>query len=222
MKVLSKKSSSEKLGQATILVDFDDVIFNTKKFVADRGKIFAANGISEKIYKQCYHADVVTGQIRKYECRAHIRRARKLVTFDVERLENKLDKHLKDVKKYIFPDAWKFLKEFKWENLCLISFSKTEFQREKITNSGITKYFRKIYIVDVLKSEVVRKAAGKNSSKIFFIDDRTEQINAVKEKYPEVLTFLLQRRDGRYFDKKTKFCDFDAKDLMQVSKIIKK
>jgi FMN phosphatase YigB (HAD superfamily) len=205
-----------------IFIDFDDVIFNTKKFVADRGKIFQKNGISQKIYKQCYHSEVETGRIKRYECRAHIRRARNLVAFDVKKLERDLDDHLTHAVGYVFPDAVRFLEKFKRTDLYLVSFAKTEYQKAKIKNSKISGYFKKIFIVDGSKSAAVGKIIKHHDESYLFIDDRAAYIDDVKKKHPGVVSILMQRSGGRYFDKKTKRCDFKVTNFTQVTKLINK
>jgi hypothetical protein len=205
-----------------IFIDFDDVIFNTKKFVADRGKIFQKNGVSQKIYTKCYHSEVETGRIKRYECRAHIRRARNLVAFDVKKLERDLDNHLAHAEGYIFSDAVKFLEKFKQADLYLVSFAKTEYQKAKIKNSKISSYFKKVFIVDGPKAAAVGKIIKHHDDSYFFIDDRTAYIDDVKKRYPEVISILMQRGGGRYFDKKTKYCNFKTTNFAQVAKLINK
>ncbi len=62
-----------------------------------------------------------------------------------------------------------------------------------------------------------------NKKELFiFIDDRISQINAVKKNFPQAVTFFMKRSSGRFNDKKTKYADYEVKNLTEVKKIIDK
>jgi trehalose-6-phosphate synthase len=69
--------------------------------------------------------------------------------------------------------------------------------------------------------DVFKDKSNSLKEKVFFLDDRTEQICGVKKKFPYVTTILIKRPEGRYQDmKKDKYCDFEAHNLKEAEKII--
>ena len=93
-------------------------------------------------------------------------------------------------------------------------------------NSGIGKFIPNIVITDTSKAEAIAKILenekNNTSENIFFIDDRSEQIRDVKEKFPNVITVLVKRPEGRYQEmQKEDCCDYEAHNLKEVEKIIK-
>jgi hypothetical protein len=99
-------------------------------------------------------------------------------------------------------------------------------QKQKIANSGIAKKFKQIEIVNELKARAVGNLIKKNKLSIrddlYFLDDRVEQLEDVKKRYPSIKTILVRRKEGRYRDNKNKYCDFVCNNLKQVEKIILK
>ncbi|PIP28196.1 MAG: hypothetical protein COX29_02535 [Candidatus Moranbacteria bacterium CG23_combo_of_CG06-09_8_20_14_all_35_22] len=208
-----------------IFLDFDDVLFNTKKFIQDEIDIFRKYGISEEIFKKHYYQYGKNKKgkiIKKYNLKKQLQGIKKELNINIDNIENELRIFLSIVSRYIFSDTVLFLKQFERKELFLISYSKTEFQKLKIKNSGLANYFEKIKITNGNKEEEMLKFIGKNKKEeLFFIDDRVDYILKVKKKIPQIKTILLKRKEGRYDNEKNKYCDFVAKNLKQALKIIK-
>lgn len=204
-----------------IFLDFDDVLFNTRDFVVDYKKIFRKFGISDELFQKYYYGYPVKkgGKIMKYNPYEHLKRIKESSNIDTKELKKAIDDFVEDTAQYIFPDARDFLESFSKKELLLLSYGETKFQNLKVSNSGITKYFSKIIIGDKLKSEMISKLV-KESDTNYLLEDRVEQITDVEKKFPFVKTVLLKRKEGRYDDKKNKYCEFEAKNLEEVSKII--
>jgi FMN phosphatase YigB (HAD superfamily) len=209
-----------------IFIDFDDVIFNTREFITDFKKVFKANDISEEIFDKYYYdtAEQQSNiQIKKYDADRHIQRIKEVLHIDTGQLEEDFAKFINDTSKYIFPDVRNFLEQFERADLYLISYGDLEYQRNKIKNSGITKYFNKVITTYKLKAEELAKILSLDeieSEDIYFLDDRVEQIRSVKKKFPQAHTLLVRRKEGRYNDEKDKYCDFEVGDLNEAARII--
>lgn len=205
-----------------IFLDFDDVIFNTREFVVDYKKIFHSLGISEDLFKKYYYGYPVkkSGKIMKYNPYEHLKRIEKNFNINTKELKKEIDGFVKDTARYIFSDVHDFLESFSKKELFLLSYGETKFQNLKIGNSGIIKYFSRIIVGDKLKSEMIRGFI-KNGEECYLLEDRVEQITDVEKKFPFVKTILLKRKEGRYDDKKNEYCEFEAKNLAEVLKIIK-
>lgn len=210
-----------------IFIDFDDVIFNTGKFKKELVRIFLNNGVANDVFEKYYYDYPIrqkNGKLKKYDPREHIRRIKESIRIPTADLEKALDKLTGDTREYVFRDVEDFLKNFNKNDSYLVSYAKTGFQESKIKNAGIEKYFKKMVIVDELKSSAIRelfkKDKIKKEEKLYFLDDRIEQIESVKKKYPFIATIFVRRKEGRYNDERNKYCDFEVKNLKQAVKII--
>lgn len=211
-----------------IFIDFDDVIFNTYKFTIDYKKIFKLYGISEKMYEKYYYDYPINRgkDFKKYHPGMHIREIGKNFSFNIKKLENDIAQFTKNTKKYVFKDFHGFIKQFRKEDLCLLSFPNIKFQKTKIKNSGISKYFKQSILTNGPKSSEIKKSIKKQGTKktenIYFIDDRLRHIEDVKNEIPRVRTILLSREEGRHKHSDKGNFDYKAVGLYEITKIIKK
>jgi len=206
-----------------IFIDFDDVIFNTRRFKADFEKVFSRFGIAEDVFRKNYYnylPNRKNSPVRTYILEKHLEKISKTVSFDKVALEKSIQDFLSDTRKYVFSDVENFLKKFSPPELFLISHGDRNFQRKKIRNTQLEKYFSAIKISGDLKSQDIGPWIKKGKERKFFLDDRTHYIEEVKKCLPEITTILIQRPEGRYQDQKNKYCDFTAKNLNEVLKII--
>jgi FMN phosphatase YigB (HAD superfamily) len=211
-----------------IFIDFDDVIFNTRKFTVDYKKIFNSHGISEKIYEKYYYDYPVNRgkDFKKYHPGMHIREIGKNFSFNIKKLENDIAQFTKNTKKYIFKDFYVFIKQFRKEDLYLLSFPNIKFQKTKIKNSGISRYFKQSILTNGLKSDAIKKVV-KNKKKekteeIYFIDDRLKHVEDVKRGILKSRVILLSREEGRHKHSNEGSFYYKATNLNEVMQIIKK
>lgn len=208
-----------------IFFDFDDVLFNTKKFKADCFSIFQGRGISREFFDECYYDPLDAANIKIYDVVKHIERVCRKTGSDCSVLEHEVAAFVSDTKRYVFPDVLGVLGGFRKEDLEILSFSKTNFQKAKISGSGVAPFFNRITIVNSLKGEAIARIVKRKKldpdENVYFIDDRTEQIEDVKKRCPQVKTVLCVRSEGRYRDRKNKYCDYRMTSLEGIEKIIK-
>lgn len=210
-----------------IFIDFDDVLFNTNDFYESIKNIFLKNGVSEKIFLKYYKDPKLSrekGIVRKYNPYKQIERISKL-GIETCKIKKDFSKLLKDAKKYVFKDGVMFLEKVKNEDLYIVSFGDSRFQKEKITGSGIAKYFKKISVADTTKAIAIRKILKNKKPKIgealIFIDDRAKFLRDIKKSYPGMVTILFKSPLGRYDDEKTSYCDFEVESFGEILKMIK-
>jgi hypothetical protein len=209
-----------------ILIDFDDVLFNTKEFRKDLKNVFFDNGVSDKVFDKCYYgsAKITKRKLEKYDVLKHIEAIEKEIGINTGYIKKAIRQLLENCEKYVFSDTDGFLSSFNKADMFMLSYTNTRFQSLKISKSGIKKFFEKIILTEGLKSEGIKKLnkyLAFNRERVFFLDDRVEQIEDVKKNYPLIKTIFVKRKEGRYNDKKNKFCDFEAKNLKEACKIIK-
>lgn len=209
-----------------IFIDFDDVIFNTKKFVVDYKKIFNYHGIGEDVYEKYYYDYPANKnkKFKKYDAGMHIREIGKNFSIDIKKIEKDINKFIRNTRKYIFEDTYTFIRQFRKKDLNIFSFPKIKFQEAKIKNSGIKKYFNRSILTDEPKAkaimELIKKDRINKKEAIYFIDDRLEHIEDVKKKIPKIIEILLTRREGRHKYSSKGNSDYKAINLNEVVKII--
>ncbi|MGW8184770.1 MAG: hypothetical protein ACWGHO_01495 [Candidatus Moraniibacteriota bacterium] len=208
-----------------IFLDFDDVLFNTRKFKDDYFDLFKKRGVTKDVFEKFYYDPLDKRNTKSYSPVGHIRRVCRQSQLNYSEFEEDVMRFTQNTDRYVFNDTIKFLENFSKKELCLISFSKTNFQKSKIFNSGITKYFNQIEIVDELKGKAIKKIiklkASNISERIYFIDDRVEHLTDAKIKNPNIITIFLLRKEGRHRDRRNKFCDYKVTSTREILKIIK-
>ena len=209
---------------AKIFIDFDDTLFNTAALKKSLVKIFKANGVSRSDFFSSYtdYPTVIRGSLKKYDPYQQIEVLNKRLGIDKIKIKKDLERLVRSSREFVFRDVRPFLKNFERKDLFLVSFAKTYFQCRKIENSGLGGEFSKVVVSDKPKAEIIGKIVGNKKTKIIFIDDRIDQIDAVKKKFPSGITFLMVRRSGRFKERESKFVDFEVKNLKEAEKIIKK
>ena len=206
-----------------IFLDFDDSLFDTKRFVSKLVEIFLKNGVSKNDFFATYrdYPQKTVRGLQKYDPCRQIKYLESSIGVCGEKIKSDLENFVSDTSRYVFRDVDSFFSNFRRNNLYIVSFGHTGFQEKKIKNSGLRKRIRNIAVTDRSKAEIIKRFAN-GKEKFVFIDDRTDQIRSVKKYFPNSATFLLKRKEGRYNSKKTKAVDFEVKNLTEAKKIIKK
>lgn len=208
-----------------VFIDFDDVIFNTKKFKENFRSMFIANGVCGDIFDKYYNDPLDKRAVKTFDPWKQIDNINKNIGVDVEHLTDLVNAYIADMSEYIFSDVNNFVEFVKKGNIYIVSFGEIEFQTKKILNSGIKKNIPNIFIVDSSKAKVIGEILEKEkidfSENIFFLDDRIEQIRDVKENFPEIISILVKRPEGRYQEmQKENCCDYEVHNLKEAEKII--
>jgi hypothetical protein len=209
-----------------IFIDFDDVIFNTKRFKYDFKNMFFEHGVSNEIFDKYYNDPNDKKAIKTFDPWAHIARINKEISIDVEKLKSMVNEYVVDMSRYVFDDVVGFINNVGAENLILISFGEKEFQTKKIVNSGIADLIKNFVITNDSKAAEVKRIINGDSfdksEKFFFLDDRIEQVDEIKKKFPDIITVFVKRPEGRYQDmQKDECCDHEVHNLKEAEKIIK-
>lgn len=211
-----------------IFVDFDDVIFNAKKFKEDLIRVFVRHGITRHEFENSYYTFQKKAQLegKYYDPKKQIEVLRRRNNIDHLELDRDLDAFMADLGKYVFPDACKFLESYKKKDLYLITYGHVKFQQAKIRGSGLRKYFRRVVISKDDKINIIKKTISRDNfsrgERVILIDDRPEQIEKVEAVRKSVVTFHMCRPEGRYSDLICTAMDYEVKSLKEAAEIIKK
>jgi hypothetical protein len=211
-----------------IFIDFDDAIFNTKKFKHDLIGIFSRHGVTEGEFKDAYYTFSAKSQSqgRHYDLELQIKTLEKSKGIDGKKLKKDVDKFMNNLGTYLFPDVKNFLQKFPKKDLFILSYGQPKFQKSKIRGTGIEKFVSKIFITKRKKVNVIlglaRKYAFPEKEAIILIDDHPDQFELSEKARGRIITFHLCRKEGRYRDLPCKKRDYAAKDLTVTARIIKK
>lgn len=211
-----------------IFVDFDDVIFNAKRFKKDLIKVFLKNGISKSEFNNSYYTFQKRAQEfgQYYNPKKQVEVLRRKNKIDGKKLNRDLDDLLVDLRKYVFPDVENFLKKFYKKDLFLITYGHVVFQMKKIKRAGLQKKFNRVLITKDNKIDKIIKFSKEREfspkEKIILIDDRPEQLEKAKKKSKSIITFRICRPEGRYSDLICMEKDWEVKNLRSVFGVLKR
>ena len=202
-----------------IVLDFDDTIFNTYRLMREFLEIVKKYNFTEEEFFGAYQE--CKKKVGDFDPKTVIKLLNEIKSLDEIKAEKEIDLILNDLKEFVYPDFFDFLKSFNKKDLILLSFGAVDFQGMKIKNSDIVSYFQKVIITQKDKTENLRNVLIKNKDeKIFFIDDKADQIDKIKEKLPQIITIKMERSQGRHINAKSKLTDYVVKDLDEAKKII--
>ena len=210
-------------------IDFDDTLFNTKKFKKELIGIFKKNGVSEDQFKEFYYAG--GGNKTAFSFERQVGMLKKKYNISSRRLILDFNVFIGDISCFLFRDTKSFLQKIKNKNnyLILLSYGDVKFQKKKILNSGIADFFDEIIITEGVKIAIIEKHKQANSSeRVIFIEDHPKQLDAVMKKFSKdkknklfkkIDVIKIARKSGRYSNVKT---EFPFERFENFSDIIKK
>ncbi len=202
-----------------IILDFDDTIFNTYKLIHNVCAIFSSLGFQERQFW-----DVYVGCKEKagdFNPEIIINLLNEIKPFDKIKAAQEINLILDNSEDFIYPDFFSFAKSYNKKDLILLSFATTATQKIKINNSKITEFFENIIITSGDKAEDINPIFEKcEGEKIFFIDDKTSQIDNIKNKFPEIITMKMKRPQGVDIMTESKLADYTVKNLNEAKDIV--
>ncbi|MDD3190741.1 MAG: hypothetical protein PHI66_03575 [Candidatus Pacebacteria bacterium] len=203
-----------------IYLDFDDTILDTGAFVGELIRVFNSVGFTEKDFFDNY--EKTKEQVGDFDLDTIFNLFVSAGDFDARAVRKKIDTLFANMDVFVHDDFFDFAKEFGRDNLAMLSFGTTPSQREKIENSKTVPYFSEIIVTSKSKEENFREIfRGNRGKKIFFVEDKADQIDLVKKAVPEITAIKIERPTGRYLDSKSELADHVVKDFYDVEKIIK-
>lgn len=164
----------------TIILDFDDVLFDTARFKKTLARILKKHKID---FWKTYKKTKGTKGIYK---------------ISVKNIEQDIDKI--NFKEFLFPDVIKFLKTLRKSNdLILLSWGNEQFQKRKIYGLGqeFVSLFDKIITGPTEKAKVFKKILKSYKSRpVVFIDDKAKELQGIKDNFEDVILIKIDRSKG--------------------------
>lgn len=172
----------------TIILDFDDVLFDTASFKKALAKIFEKHKADFwKTYEQAKKSKGV---------------------YSIKKFGEDINKI--DFKQFLFPDVLKFLKTFKKDNdIILLSWGEKKFQEKKIYGLGqeFISLFDKIITGPTEKADVLSKLLNIYKSRpVVFIDNSPQELKKIKDNFKDIVLVKITRRRGQGLKQVEKIC----------------
>jgi len=173
-----------------IVFDLDYTLLNSNKFKIDLAKNLgiSINKFNKDNKKYFFN--------NKYSVFKHIKILKSKKIFNEKVAGKKIKLLLKNIDKYLFPCSEKVIMQLKKRKytLYLLSFGDKIFQKQKIYNLKIKKYFNKIIITDKRKG-LYANYFNKKNEKIIFINDNAKESRIINKKNKKCRIILI---DGPY------------------------
>lgn len=203
-----------------IYLDFDDTILDTDGFIRELVRIFQSAGFSQQDFYDNY--ELTKQRVGDFDLDTIFDIFASQRDFDVRSARRSADRIFDNVDVFVHDDFFDLVKEFPKEQLAMLSFGTTPFQRAKIENSKIVPYFGEIIVTDRSKEENFKDIAREHATEqLYFVEDKADQIDRVKLATPEVVTMKIERPHGRYVGSSSARADHVVKDFYDVMNIIK-
>lgn len=194
-----------------IIFDLDYTLLDTSAF---KNKLASALGITQKEFQETYNR--LKHQKETYNFGDHLNSVSNLKTINKKKAVDNLNILLKGINRFAYKDAEIVLKKLfkKKYKLILLTYGNKNWQRMKIKNLKIKKYFKKIIFTDTCKSHAL-DFLKTVKEKIVFVNDNAKECKKIKKIYPSLEIFLI---DGKY-SKNTKhnFKVHKLKDLIKYT-----
>ena len=203
--------------QTKLIIDFDGTLFDTEAFRVEIFSLFKRMGYDDEQIQLTYQAECLS---YLYSPLGQLKRLQLLKPSSQSLAEARFKNLYDNSYKYIFPDVIEFLKDMKFLNyeLILLTLGDFEFQRVKIENSSINRYFDKIMYCDIQKWLYLPPVINK-IDKFIFIDDRADTIDRIGKTFPNSFSIRIDRYRGAKID-----LNYDSqikvKNLEQASKLL--
>ena len=184
----------------TIILDFDDVLFDTARFKKALAVIF-------KKYKADYQKNIDKALTSKgvYSFKKRLNLIKKEnKDINIRGIKKEVNKLFTNLQQFLFPDVIKFLKKFRDEDLILLSWGEKRFQKKKIYSLGatFTSLFDKIITGPTEKAKALDKILKLYRSKpVIFIDNSLQELESIRSKFKDIILVRITRDIGQSLKK---------------------
>ncbi len=205
-----------------IILDFDHTLFSTKKLFDSLKEEFKESGVNDKLFSETFQKSKdPVGYNSENQFKLIIEEKPVL---NPKKLKEVFKKVINRADQFVYPDVLPVLRNLKKENqLILLSYGEKKFQKEKIEDSKITKYFNKIIITQDINKVSDLKKILKEKEIAIFVEDNPYAILEVKKSFPKIITIRINRGEGKYAkEKNNDKTDFVIENLSELKKVFEK
>ena len=190
-----------------IYVDFDRTLFDCDKFLEDFYALIAKYNIPKDLFKECQNQSKRHG----FNPYTILNNLEKKVSFD-KSIYLDIDELINNTGKYLYSDAIPFLEYLKNNNYNIVILTKgnSDYQREKIFNANIDKYYDKLIVTMRHKGLLFL-----NYMKSIFIDDNPREIESLLKRKPKKI-IRIKRENSKYSELELKRNVLTINNLQEI------
>ena len=173
-------------------LDFDHTLFATDRlFYVEIKKEIEEAGIDLAVWREAYR-EVWSGG---YTMAKHVEAVNRLSGKEVIHFAEFEKKLRHDLRHFVYPDVEPFLKKVKEQGiqLYLLSFGSPEWQKYKVTASGLSQYFDDLFITTTEGKKVDVIAERADGSNIIMVDNNPEELDFIRDIVPGASTYWIER-----------------------------
>ncbi|MFC1623312.1 hypothetical protein ACFL16_02835 [Patescibacteria group bacterium] len=206
----------------TILLDFDEVVFDLRRFSGDLRSLFVECGIPRGFLESYYSRKNPRMDHTMSKTFYLLSNLKTLldVDVDIDNLQMIVGEFLDTASTYVFDDVWGFLEKYSDKNIHILTYGCPHFQDLKIKHSRIFSVINGYVIKTTSKKSQALRNSGIDLRGSIFIDDRVKYIDDVKKSFPVIDTFWMERPTCPRRDEASGNCDFSVSSLKEISNII--
>ncbi|OGY86214.1 MAG: hypothetical protein A2233_01105 [Candidatus Kerfeldbacteria bacterium RIFOXYA2_FULL_38_24] len=179
-----------------LVIDFDYTLFDTACLRAKLIMALADFGITKKQFQETEKQVLKKGV---YVLIEHLQQLSKISSprVAVSDLVLAVDQVFFDLSPCVYGDAREFLEQAKQKKILItiLSFGHLAFQKRKILASGLDAWADEVIVTDQPKEKIIDKW---DKNDIIFINDRGQEIDKIKQKYPQLQAVWLHRKHTPY------------------------
>lgn len=181
--------------EKVVVFDLDHTLFNTSSFKKKLFSSLKTYGISSEEVEAAYKKIMNQGGKFKYDYRVedHVRELRKKHVFSVKKAEHTMFSVLTQAEKFLYPKVKNILAELRRRgfHLILISRGNKFFNHQKISQSGLDKFFHKVHVTNKSKLGLHRNYF-KKAKQGWAVNDNVNELLLIKRQNPHV-KYVLKR-----------------------------
>ncbi len=178
-----------------IILDFDDTLFDTARFKEARREVLLQLGVSDEAYIKTYMAarqtregHMVYSDDRHADLLCH-------EGFDRDIMYEALHAVTEEMPAFLFADAHESIQALKLLNkrVVVVSVGDTQYNGLKVSKTRIDDVVDEVIITIKDKTEVLgRYIEAKPQREVWFVNDKVDETERVKEQWPEIRAVLKQ------------------------------
>ena len=188
---INKSRCEHLMAKIKLFIDFDDTLFDRNAFRDDLFAVMGSLGPTEAELKTSYQAVYADGYAGPMAQLTYINE--NIEPIDLAVSKQKIDGFLADTSKYLYPKSIEFLESIDRTKYCpnLLTVGGVEFQKAKVCNSGIEKYFDECYYSAENKAKALRNLVDLDE-KFILIDDKDRELSKVAENFENAIVIKAE------------------------------
>lgn len=202
----------------TIILDLDDVLFDTVNFKKSLAAVFRKHGVD---FWETYKKAKISGGV--YSFKRHLVLAKKENReINIKGIKKEVNKLFANTQQFLFPDVLGFLRKLKDESLILLSWGERGFQKKKVYGLGpaFVSLFDRIIVGPTEKVRVLNRVLNSYKSRpVIFIDNSPRELKKVRGRFKDVILVRLIRSAGHHLSSEKDY--LKAGNLKEVEELIK-